>query len=112
MTTYTLFTLVVTGVLLPLSVYVLPNAHRGNGIRVAMRSALFVTLMTYPWDFFAVKQGVWRYPQDPGLTLYGVPLNDLLMIWVCTQFSTSLIYAQSQRKDSGEGHPESEDTDE
>lgn len=112
MTRYTFFTLLVGGVLLPLSVFILPNAHRRDGFRVAARSALFVTLMTYPWDFFAVTQGVWRYPQDPGLTIYGVPLNDLIMIWVCTQFSTSVIYAQSRREDSCERHTESEYADE
>ena len=107
MATYTLFNIVLASMLLPVSWLMLPTSARRTGFRVTTRSATLITLMAYPWDFFAVQQGVWRYPEDPGLTLYDVPLNDSALIWVCTYFSCSVFYAIARRgQHSGERHPE------
>lgn len=106
---FTLFNIVIAAVLLPASFFAVSIDDRRVGIRIALRSATLVTLMAYPWDFFAVQQGVWRYPADPGLMLYGVPLNDSVLIWVCTCFSSSVFHAIERWQYRGDRHPENED---
>lgn len=111
MATYTLFNIMLATVLVPASSFTIPAPVRRVGRRIAIRSATLVTLMAYPWDFFAVRQGVWRYPEDPGLMLYGVPLNDSALIWVCTYFSSSVFYAIARRQYEGERHSKNEHAD-
>ncbi len=109
MATYTLFNITLATVLVPASFFAIPASARRAGLRLAIRSATLVTLMAYPWDFFAVQQGVWRYPENPGFILYGVPLNDSALIWVCTYFSATVFYAIARRQYYGERHSENED---
>jgi len=109
MANFTLLNLILALVIIPTSLFAIPVSVRSAGSRVAIRNATLVTLMAYPWDFFAVQQGVWRYPEDPGFLLYGVPLNDSALIWVCTFLSASVFYAISRRQNHSHRHTESED---
>ena len=56
-----------------------------------MRVGLIITLIGYPWDFLAISLGVWVYPQDPGMRLYGVPLNDLWFMFAASLFAASFL---------------------
>lgn len=102
MTTYTWFNLVIAAALLPASFYAVPASHRRAGAHLAIRSATLMTLTAYPWDYFGVQQGAWRYPLNPGFMIYGVPINDLALIWVGTCFSSSIFYAVMRRQHGGE----------
>lgn len=102
MTTYTLFNFAIAAVLLPASFLAAPASRRRASVRLAIRSATLMTLTAYPWDYFGIQQGAWRYPLNPGLTIYGVPVNDLILIWVGTCFSNSIFYAVLQRPHGGE----------
>jgi lycopene cyclase domain-containing protein len=83
-----------------------PDRRRdvGRGARVA----LIMTLLGYPWDFFAIQRGVWAYPRDPGWRLHGVPLNDLVFMWLCTYFACCVLVTHARRHARGEGDPERE----
>lgn len=102
MNTYTCFNLVVAATLLPASFYAVPLSCRRAAVRLAIRSATLMTLTAYPWDYFGVQQGAWQYPLNPGFTIYGVPINDLALVWVGTCFSSSIFYAVMRRPDSSE----------
>lgn len=56
----------------------------------ATRAAVFVTLLAFPWDFFAVSNAVWAY-SEPGVRAYGVPVNDSLFIFTCSLLTCSLL---------------------
>jgi lycopene cyclase domain-containing protein len=67
---------------------------RRNGIagtRRAAKVALAVMLIGLPWDYFAIKQGIWRYPVEPGPLLHGVPVNDLVFIWLCSYLASTVL---------------------
>lgn len=80
---------------------------RGDNI-LAARVATMVTLLSYPWDFFAIFTGAWDYPNDPGPRIYGVPANDMIFIWLCSFFTGYILTAVDQRKKGGKRHSESE----
>jgi len=102
MSPYTLYNLALAILVLPACYWLVGSHQRGRLILRLTRIAFLMTLMAYPWDFFAISLRAWRYPQHPGVNLYGVPLNDLFFMWVCTQLTCSiLIFArrwQSGRK--------------
>jgi lycopene cyclase domain-containing protein len=75
---------------------------------LAARIALLITLISYPWDFFAIQLAVWRYPNDPGPTIHGVPINDLVFIWLCTYFASIVLQRFDGRKASRERHSKRE----
>jgi len=56
---------------------------------VVLRTAIVVTLISYPWDFFAIQWRAWKYGEDVP-QLLGVPIYDLIFIFVCTVFTASL----------------------
>ena len=104
MNLYLLYNVCLAIIVLPASYWLVERQGRRADLLLAARIALLVTLISYPWDFFAVKLGVWRYPVDPGPTLHGVPLNDLLFIWLCTYFTCSLLRGLDRRQASRERH--------
>jgi len=84
MTTYTLYILAFTGFTLPVSYWIAGRHNRKHKLVLSARIALLLTVLIYPWDFFAIRLGAWTYPNFSGLTLYGVPLNDAFFIWLCS----------------------------
>lgn len=109
MNTYTLFNLALAAVLLPASYWLaMPQSRRAEAL-LASRIGVLVTLLSYPWDFFAIQRGVWRYPIDPGVDIYGVPVNDLFFIWQCTYFTSSVLLRLQRGQAGSEGHAESKD---
>jgi lycopene cyclase domain-containing protein len=89
MTPYTIFNAMLGGVLVPLSCWLLGG--RWREIRIAARVAFLMVILAYPWDFFGVQLNVWNYPRNPGTKLYGVPINDSVLIWICTFLTSSVL---------------------
>lgn len=109
MNAYTVYNIVLAVLLLPLSYLLLVRAdHDFKSFLLAARVAVMVALVSYPWDFFAIQLGVWRYPHDPGASLYGVPVNDLFFIWTCTLFTSSVLLTLRNRKPRRDCHAKSE----
>lgn len=57
---------------------------------VALRVATFGTFISVPWDYFIVSSGAVAYP-DPGLVMFGIPVNDLGIVFAMTLFGSSLL---------------------
>ena len=107
MSTYTVYNFALAALVLPLSCWLLgPRNLRRSVLRCA-RIALLMTLLGYPWDFFAINMGVWRYPRLPGYSIHGVPLNDLLFMWLCTHLACSVLTAARRWESGRERHSES-----
>ncbi len=81
---YTFYNLVLAVVILTIGYGIAGLKDRRRVMFLSARIALLITLLLYPWDFFAIRLGVWTYPKNPGLTIYGVPFNDSLFIWLCS----------------------------
>jgi uncharacterized membrane protein YoaT (DUF817 family) len=77
-----------------------------NDLLLAMRIAFLVTLISYPWDFFAIHMGAWQYPVHPGLKIHDVPANDLIFIWLCSILTSSFLIAVRRRKPFRQRDPE------
>jgi hypothetical protein len=111
MTTYTIYNISVALLVAPVP-FAVPRMHRWRSIAVAARLAIVITLLAFPWDFFALQMGAWAHPTDPGPRIHGVPLNDLLFIWLASYFTGIMLMASDQREHARQGHPEREDTGE
>lgn len=64
------------------------------------RAATLVTALGFPWDFFAGYLHAWNYPRDPGMRLYGVPINDLIFMWICTYLACNILLFADERNGS------------
>lgn len=92
MATYTLFNCC----LAVLVVIAAPLLVRSRAqLRAVVQTAAFVTLLAYPWDFFAVELGVWTYG-EAGILLHGVPLNDSVFIFLCMFVSAAVFSGGNQ----------------
>lgn len=112
MTRYTAFNLSLAALILPISYFLAGRRTRQRHLLLSARVALLVTLIGYPWDFFAIQVGVWRYPSDAGLKIYNVPLNDLVFIWLCTYLACSFLIASHRWQAGSQGHAERKNTGE
>lgn len=110
MNNYVLYNAALAAVILPFSYFVASAATRKRDLQIAARIAILITLIAYPWDFFAIELNVWRYPADPGPTIYGVPANDLIFMWLCTFLTSSLLIALGRRENRSGRHSESKHT--
>ena len=81
---YDVYNLVFAAFVLPISYWLVGSKSRARNLVLSARVALLLTVIYYPWDFFAIRLGVWTYPTDPGVRIYQVPLNDLVFIWLCS----------------------------
>lgn len=66
-------------------------------LSIAFRAAGIVTLISYPWVFFAIHFKAWTY-NEPGPAIFAVPINDLIFIFLCTVFSVSLFLRLDRSK--------------
>lgn len=96
MNLYYAYNVVLAIIILPVCFWL--NEGRWMHIRVTTRIAVLMAVFVYPWDFFAIHLHAWDYPHDPGLRLYGVPLNDLAFTWLCTQLGASLLFRIDRRQ--------------
>lgn len=112
MTPYTAFNLALAVFILPISFLLTGSGNRRRQLLLSARVALLVTLIGYPWDFFAIQLGVWKYPGDAGLKIYDVPLNDLIFIWLCTYLTCSFLIASDRWQTGSQGHTKRKNTSE
>jgi lycopene cyclase domain-containing protein len=59
--------------------------------RAVLQTALFFTVLAYPWDFFAITLGTWAHPPDVGIRIYSVPVNDLVLLFFATIYSAGVL---------------------
>lgn len=100
MNLYLIYNIGLAAIVIPASHWLVTRQNRRADLLLATRIAFIVTLLSFPWDFFAIRLGVWRYPNHPGLTIHGVPLNDLAFIWLCTYLTCSLFLGLDRRQAS------------
>jgi len=112
MTSYTIFNAVLGLILVPAGHFLPSRQRRGLATALASRIGLLVVLISYPWDFFAIRNDAWRYPLDPGPTLYGVPINDLVFIWLCTYLTVRVLLWSDGRNRRAERHSKGKHTSE
>lgn len=112
MTPYTAFNVALAILILLLSCVLVGYGNGRRPFILSARVALLLTLLGYPWDFFAIHAGAWRYPNDAGLRIYDVPLNDLIFIWLCTYLACSFLIAFNRWQASSQRHTESKNTSE
>ena|ERR1041384_2807746 len=97
MAAYSLYNVCFAVVVLSASYWLADWHDRKQHLLIAARVALLITVLLYPWDFFAVRLGVWDYPKDPGLRIYGVPLNDSFFIWLCSFLAAVVLFRIDRR---------------
>jgi uncharacterized membrane protein YoaT (DUF817 family) len=106
---YTIYNVTLLAVLIPASWFLLPRRSRWRNASLAARIGVLIALFGFPWDFFAIRLGAWRYPNPPGAMIRSVPLNDLVLMWLCTYFATTVLIRAETWGDGGrERHPKGE----
>jgi len=101
-TNYVLFNLVF-GAVVSLTVAFAVRSRRR--LMTLIQTAIYVTLVAYPWDHFAIVSGAWTY-ENPGPLLFRVPINDMVFIFLGSLFSAVVL---SERQPIGVGRePETE----
>lgn len=112
MTHYSVYNFAFGVFTLCVSYWLVGTRNRRRNLLIAARVALLLTVLYYPWDFFAIRLGVWTYPKHPGLRVHGVPLNDLIFIWLCSYLTCAVLIATDRWRSRSEGHgnPEGEET--
>ena len=109
MRAYTAYNLILAAIFLPTVYWLAGRRYRRRTLTIALRVSTLMALIAYPWDFFAIRHRVWRYPIDPGPTIYEVPVNDLVFIWLCTCLACGVLVSIA-RWEATQTHPEREDT--
>lgn len=109
MNTYITYNAVLAAIIVPIGYLLLKSRGRHGDLGAAVRVSVLMTLIGYPWDYFAIQLGVWDHPHDPGFRLHGVPLNDLVFMWLCSFLTCSVLLAARGRHHAGERHSERKD---
>ena len=89
MNNYTLFNILLTIFTI---LFLIAKAKSLKSLKITFNVSIVMTLIGYPWDFFAIKSGVWTYPNNPGLRLFNVPVNDLWFMFLCSTITTAFLY--------------------
>lgn len=108
MTTYTLYILGFAAFALPISYWIAGRTDRRRNVLLSARIGLLLTVLIYPWDFFAIRLGAWTYPNFTGLTVFGVPLNDSFFIWLCSYLACVVLIRVDRRRSGNHTYSESQ----
>jgi lycopene cyclase domain-containing protein len=111
MTPYTAYNLAFAAFTLPVSYWLVGLHDRRRKLLLSARIALLLTVLYFPWDFFAIRLGVWTYPNHPGFRVHDVPLNDLIFIWLCSYLTCAVLIAVARWRRRGHGHSQGEKAD-
>jgi len=106
MARYTFYNLGLAMLVLPVCYWIASQGNRKRSLLVSARVALLVTLLLFPWDFFAIRLGVWTYPLYDGVRVYGVPINDSIFIWLCSFLACVVLITFDARHSERKRHPE------
>lgn len=85
--TYFLFNLALIFLLGVPSLFFAPKKRQ---LLISFKVASFVTLIGIPWDFWAIKQGIWAYPA-PGPMFMSIPANDILFMFTCSFVAAQIL---------------------
>jgi|ERR1043165_453514 lycopene cyclase domain-containing protein len=91
------YTALTVGLSLAVAACLLALVRSRRQLVVILRTATVVTLLSYPWDFFAIHWHAWAYGEEVPKIL-GVPVFDLIFIFVCTVLTASL-FSRGERAD-------------
>lgn len=94
---YYIYNLIFSVIVIPFCYWLVGPELRRRQLALSARVAGLLTVLYYPWDFFAIRLGVWTYPTNPGFRIYGVPGNDLVFIWLCS-FLTCCVLVGGKRR--------------
>jgi|GEM_PF-3314343 len=86
MSRFTIFNVIFTAIV-AITLTILLRDRRE--LRLTLQVSLYVTALSYPWDFFAITIGAWSYT-SPGPRIFSVPINDLLFIFSASAFSAGV----------------------
>ena len=67
--------------------------------RAILASALWALLISVPWDWWAIRLGVWTFPSDThlGVWIAEIPLEEYLFIVGATMFISSFTLVLAAR---------------
>lgn len=106
MTAYTAYNLALAAVILTFSYWFAGRGNRRRNLLLSARIALLLTVLMYPWDFFAIRLGAWTYPRYSGWRVHGVPFNDLIFIWLCSFLSCVVLTTVDSRSSGSRAYSE------
>ncbi len=89
--TYTLLNIALALLVIPSSMWITMRSDAWGMRLLAARISTLMMCIVYPWDFVAIHLGLWTYGASIGPTLFDVPLNDLLLTWLCSYLTTSVL---------------------
>ena len=67
--------------------------------------ALFLVLISFPWDYFAIKLQLWIHPEYPGYKIFEVPINEMIFVFLCTFITFSIfsaVFYKPQKRSKGD----------
>lgn len=112
MSQYSLFNLMLASLVLPLSWLMLSPGRRIAGLALAARVGFIASTIGFYLDFFGIYFKTWEYPVDPGPKLYGVPINDIFFMWLCSVFACCVLIRTAEgRQADSDSHPECKNRD-
>jgi len=76
-------------------------------ILAVLRTAIAVALIFFPWDPFLLHWRAWAH-NDPGPRYLGVPLNDPILVFLCTVLTASVLLRLDRNAGSRHADAESE----
>lgn len=101
MSAYSWYTLAFAAFTLGISYWLTSRDGRRRKLMRAARIASLLTLLGYPWDFFAIRLGAWTHPNFEGLRIYGVPVYDSVFTWMFSYFACVILMKFDRRKSHG-----------
>jgi lycopene cyclase domain-containing protein len=111
MNTYTAFNVVLL-ILVTATLLFLVRSRAQLG--VIIQTAAYITVLSFPWDHFAIVHGAWTYT-TPGVRLFEVPLNDMFFIFTGSLLSAGVLSgtgigreAEAKAENSGDESPRHE----
>jgi hypothetical protein len=105
MTTYGWYMLAFAVFTLGVSYWVTDRDGRYRKLVLAARIALLLTILGYPWDFFAIRLGAWTHPNFDGFRIYGVPVYDSVFTWLFSYLACVILMKFDRRESHGRTKP-------
>jgi lycopene cyclase domain-containing protein len=103
MSTYTILNIGLALIALPASIWITVGQDSWAIRRLAARISTLMMCIVYPWDFVAIHLQLWTYGDSIGPRLFEVPLNDLLLTWLCSYLTCSVLLVVERREAGRQG---------
>jgi lycopene cyclase domain-containing protein len=93
-------------IVIPFALWLTSGPAKWKKRVLAVRVSTLMACIVYPWDFVSIQLGLWEYGDYVGVRLFGVPINDLVLTWLCSLLTTSALAALEWREGGREGKAE------